>query len=68
MSREIDPVLEGLTEQQLKDLIVNNVREVVRMREDAKVYAKASREAVKTLEDRNKEALELLELKKGGGV
>lgn len=64
MTHEVDPVLEGLTEQQLKDVVVNNAKEVFRLRADGKVYAKGVREAVKALEDRSEDSLELIELKK----
>lgn len=62
MEHEVDPILEGLTEQQLKDLIVNNVREITRLKEDAKAYAKAARETIKSFNNRNTDALELIEL------
>jgi len=60
---DIDPVLEELSEQQLKDTIVNNVSAKNKLREDAKAYAKGAREAIKVLEGRNEECLELLQLK-----
>lgn len=62
-NKEIDPVLEGLTEQELKNTIVKNVRQQFSIQEDAKAYAKSSREAIKALEERNKECLELLATK-----
>ena len=64
MTQEVDPVLEGLTEQQLKDVVVNNAKDVFRLRADGKVYAKGVREAVKALEDRSEDALELIGLQK----
>jgi len=64
MNTELDYILEGLTEQQLKDLVVNNVREITRLRDDAKIYSKAARETIKALEERNADALELLTFKK----
>ena len=65
-SREIDPVLEGLTEQELKDTIIKNVKEARRVRDDAKAYAKAAREVIKSLEERNDDCLELLADMKAG--
>lgn len=65
---EVDPVLEGLTEQELKDTIVKNVGEINRIEADAKAYAKASREAVKALKERNEDCLELILLKKAEHV
>lgn len=64
MSHEVDPVLEGLTETQLKDVVVKNAKEIFGLRADAKAYAKGVRGAVKALEDRSEDALELIELKK----
>ena len=64
MTHEIDPVLEGLTDQQLKDVIVNNAKEIFKLRADGKAYAKGLREAVKSLEERSEDALELIELNK----
>lgn len=64
MSNELDLVLEGLTEQELKDTIVRNVSEINRLRDDAKVYAKAARETIKALDERNADCLELILLKK----
>jgi hypothetical protein len=61
---EIDPILEGLTEQQLKDTIVRTVRDIALIKNDAKDYAKAAREAVKEKDERVTECLELIELKK----
>lgn len=61
--KEIDPVLEGLTETQLKEVIVKNVAEQIHIKEDAKAYAKGAREAIKALEERNAECLELLDIK-----
>ncbi len=63
LDKEMDPVLEGLTEEQLKDLVVRNVKEITRIREDAKAYAKAAREAVKNLDTRNEEAILQLQAK-----
>lgn len=68
MSNDFDPVLEGLTEQELKDTIIKNVREQLRLKEDAKTYAKGAREAIKALEDRNADCLELLMLKKADSI
>jgi len=59
---EIDPVLEGLTEQQLKDTVIKTVRDISVVKTDAKNYAKACREVVKEKEERVSECLELLEL------
>ena len=64
MSNETDYVLDGLTEQELKDTIVRNVGEINRIRDDAKAYAKGAREAIKSLEERNADCLELILLKK----
>ena len=64
MSREIDYVLEGLTEQELKDTIIKNVSEINQVKEDAKVYAKGAREAIKSLDDRITDCLELIALKR----
>lgn len=62
-SKEIDPILEGLTEQQLKDTIVKNVAAQLHLKEDAKAYAKGAREAIKEIEERNADCLELLSLR-----
>lgn len=62
-STELDPVLEGLSESELKDTIVKNVARQQRLKEDAKAYAKGAREAIKELEERNADCLELLLLK-----
>ena len=64
MDYEVDSILEGLTEQELKDLIVNNVREITRLKEDAKAYAKAARETIKAFNARNTDALEIIEVKR----
>jgi hypothetical protein len=64
MDREIDYVLEGLTEQELKDTIIKNVSEINRVKEDAKMYAKGAREAIKSLDDRITDCLELIALKR----
>lgn len=64
MEHEIDPVLEGLTEQQLKDSIVRNVKEINRLKQDGKIYAKGVRETIKALDERSVDALELLELRR----
>ena len=64
MSREIDPVLEGLTERELKDTIVKNVSEINHVKEDSKAYAKGARESIKSLDERNADCLELIALKR----
>ena len=64
MDKEVDTVLEGLTVQQLKDTVIKNVAEILRLKEDAKAYAKGAREMIKSLDDRNADALELIALKK----
>jgi hypothetical protein len=64
MTDDIDPVLEGLTDQQLKDSIIHNVKDVIKLKKDGKAYSKSVREAVKVLEDRSEEALELLEIRR----
>jgi hypothetical protein len=61
---EIDPILEGLTEQQLKDTIVRTVRDTTLIKNDAKDYAKAARETVKEKDERVRECLELIEMKR----
>jgi hypothetical protein len=66
MSKEVDFVLEGLSVEELKDTVVKNVREINRLKEDSKSYSKSIRETVKGLEERNKDALELIELKNNG--
>jgi hypothetical protein len=62
MTREVDPVLEGLSEQELKDTIVRNVSEINKVKDDAKMYAKGAREAIKALDERNADCLELIAL------
>lgn len=64
MAREIDYVLEGLSEQELKDTIIKNVSEINQVKEDAKMYAKGAREAIKALDDRITDCLELIALKR----
>jgi hypothetical protein len=64
MSREVDPVLEGLTERELKDTIVKNVSEINNVRDDSRMYAKGAREAIKSLDERNADCLELIALKR----
>jgi hypothetical protein len=64
MAREIDYVLEGLTEQELKDTIIKNVSEINQVKEDAKIYAKGAREAIKSLDERISDCLELVALKR----
>ena len=59
---DVDVVLEGLTTQELKDTVIKNVREINRLKYDAKVYTKGVREVIKSLDDRNKDALELIHL------
>lgn len=65
---EVDPILEGLTEQQLKDTIVRTVRDAALIKNDAKDYAKAARETIKEKEERIRECLELIEMKRAMGV
>lgn len=60
---DVDVVLEGLTTQELKDTVIKNVREIHRLKENGKAYAKGIRETVKSLDERNKDALELIHLK-----
>jgi len=57
----VDSVLEGLTHEELKDHIIRNVKEIARLKEDGKAYAKSIREVVKELDRRNEQAVELLE-------
>jgi len=64
MDKDVDYILEGLTEQELKDTIVKNVSEINRLKCDAKAYAKGAREAIKALEERNADCLELIMLKR----
>lgn len=64
MSHEIDYVLEGLTEQELKDTIIKNVAEINQVKEDAKMYSKGARETVKSLDERISDCLELIALKR----
>ena len=64
MDNEVDYVLEGLTEQELKDTIVRNVSETHRLKEDAKTYSKAARETIKSLDVRTLDCLELIALKR----
>jgi len=60
-SREnIDPILEGLTETQLKDTIIRLVKDISTVKQDAKNFAKSCRETVKEKEERIEECLELL--------
>lgn len=68
MSTEIDYVLEGLTEQELKDTIIKNVSEINQVKEDAKMYAKGARETVKSLDERITDCLELIALKRSERV
>lgn len=49
---EVDPSLEGLTEEQLKDSIVRMLKDIDFIETDAKVYAKAARDAVKDKKER----------------
>lgn len=64
MENEIDYVLEGLSEQELKDTVVKNVEEMHRLKEDAKLYSKAARETIKALDMRVLDCLELVALKR----
>jgi hypothetical protein len=64
MSREIDYVLEGLNEQELKDTVIKNVTEINMVREDAKLYSKGARETIKALDERITDCLELIALKR----
>lgn len=61
---EDDSVVEGLTEQQIKDSVCKLVREVTNLKEDAKAQAKATREAVKSLEGRMVDLLNEMEKRK----
>lgn len=64
-TEEIDPILEGLTIDQLKDTIVRLVQDINQAKADAKDYAKASREIVKQKEERIEECLYLISQKNG---
>jgi len=64
MDNETDYILEGLTLQELKDTVVKNVSEINRLKEDAKLYSKAARETVKSLDVRILDCLELIDLKR----
>lgn len=64
----VDSVLEGLTEVELRDTIVRTVREINRLKADAKGYAKSTREVIKSLEQRNEQCLELIEKLKSNPV
>ncbi len=64
----VDSVLEGLSPDELKDHIVRNVKEINRLKEDAKAYAKSTREVIKELERRNEQAVEMLERGKTAAV
>jgi hypothetical protein len=68
MNEEIDPILEGLTTQQLKDTIVKTVKDITIIKSDAKEYAKAARETVKEKDERVRECLELIEIKKADNI
>lgn len=57
----VDSVLEGLTETELRDTVVRTVKEINRLKADAKAHAKSTREVVKSLEQRNEQCLELIE-------
>ena len=57
----VDSVLDGLTHEELKDHIIRNVKEINRLKADAKDYAKSIREVVKELDRLNEQAVELLE-------
>ncbi len=59
-----DSVLEGLTEQQLKDSVVKLCREITNLKEDGKAEAKARREVVKGLEQRQNDLLNEMEKRK----
>ena len=61
---ELDPVMEGLTEKELMDTVVNNVRRITNLKEDGKAFAKSVREQVKELEERNTYAISLLDRRK----
>jgi hypothetical protein len=58
---EVDSVLEGLTTQELKDVVVKNVEEINRLKEEAKAFSKGTRETIKYLDSRNKEAIQLMD-------
>jgi hypothetical protein len=60
-SENDDSVVEGLTEQQIKDSVCRLVREVTHLKEDAKAQAKATREVVKDLESRMSNLLNEME-------
>ncbi len=59
-----DSVVEGLTEQELKDSVCRLAREITHIKEDAKAQAKATREVVKGLEARQSDLLNELEKRK----
>ena len=61
---EEDTVVEGLTEQQLKDSVCKLAREVQNLKEDGKAEAKARREVIKGLEARQSDLLNELEKRK----
>jgi hypothetical protein len=61
---EQDSVIEGLTEQQIKDSICKLAREVQNLKEDGKAEAKARREVIKGLEARQSDLLNELEKRK----
>lgn len=61
---EDDAVLEGLTEQQIKDSVCKLVREVTNLKEDAKAQAKATREVIKGIEARMVDLLNEMEKRK----
>lgn len=64
MTKEVDYVLEGLSEQELKDTIIKNISEINQVKEDAKIYAKGAREAMKSLDERITDCLELIAVKR----
>ena len=62
---DFDPVLEGLTHDQLKDTIIRLVDDIATIKKDAKDYAKGARDAVKSKEERITECMYLLTKEQG---
>lgn len=59
---EIDPdMFEGLSKQELKDIIVRNVREIKHRQEDLKDYRNSTNEVIKELDARNEAALDQIQ-------
>ncbi len=63
-NNEVDSVLEGLTEIELRDLVVRTVKEINYLKTLAKDYAKSTREQIKSLELRSEQAIALMDQKK----